>query len=244
MALGRPNPPPLDEITNLLRWLFGEHDGVLPFDVVNEFNPTGRYRPKDRKITRLKQVFDNYDQIREMRMGNKPDGLVASAGNHNLARPSVPNLKAKVEELVSRFSAVRTMEPDDFMRNNFRTTFRIMLDRDRRSYDQIKLVVDNLGSPRVQEYLDVSRYQDAYWLRQEFDHAYEIMAAVLTAPTCDSSTVPSKPEAWITAERTDEQDRFEEFVPDRRHTSPSDQDDDGQVSNDAICSKFGQLADL
>jgi hypothetical protein len=43
---------------DVIRHVFNEWSGVLPFQVFNEFSPTAKCRPKDRKITRLKQIFD------------------------------------------------------------------------------------------------------------------------------------------------------------------------------------------
>lgn len=189
--LRRPAPPALEEISETIAWVFSECGGYLPVEVVNEFSPTGRTKPQDRKLTRLKQLFDNYDRIKEAIATGKtmhPQDL-ADRGHQS----PVIGLDAKVAELVQLFIAFRWMPPDNFRRENFATTFRTMLAHDRRGFDDIKFVLTHLGSPPVLERLDVSRYQDAYWLRQEFDHVHELVTAVLAAEA-RKPTTPALPD--------------------------------------------------
>ncbi|MGY4650479.1 hypothetical protein [Mycobacterium sp. URHB0021] len=63
-SFGESEGPRLEDVVDALSWVFDECEGVLPFDPVNVFSPTGRgTRPKDRKLTRLKQILDNWDEI-------------------------------------------------------------------------------------------------------------------------------------------------------------------------------------
>jgi hypothetical protein len=82
------NKHPLDELEAAITWVFTQHLGQLPFPVVNEH--TGRFDPRERRVTRLAQILDHSPQILAMmnrRLEVVPDLPAQPAKESTLSKP-------------------------------------------------------------------------------------------------------------------------------------------------------------
>ena len=182
--LGGRDAPPLSEVCSVIDWLFTERFGFLPFVVFNEH--TGRPDSGSRKVTNLRKIADYYPQILEaMRKGIYPpedlgdDGPRRPGVNYGYADDFGEELESQVTELVRIFDEFRLNKSDDFNRWAWAKTFRIMLHHDERSFEDMKLVITNLRP--LERHIDVNRYHDVYWLRQEWDHIFDKVTGLLEA---------------------------------------------------------------
>jgi hypothetical protein len=198
---------PLDELQATLTWLFSEHLGQLPFQVVNEY--TGRVDPKERRVTRLAQVLDHYPEIREvMDRGKSPEtppvGVEETVEVENtqpqgrwaptdLSAMGVeaPVLEDQVNVLVELFTKTRRHPVSDFDLFAWRKTFRIMLTCQRIPYDDILLVVQSLGDRRLE--LDRGRYHSPYDLHRNGEWEYVLGAVKIALLREKNRPTPAPP---------------------------------------------------
>ncbi len=175
---------PLEEVVGVTDWLFDSCHGYLPVSVVDD----DRQLKQDRKVTRIQQVADYYEELAEMALGNQPPksaqvsdnwDIRANRGNQpwtNYGEPFTdPDLESKVSELVSSFTDFRTVCGDqgitDFRTWGWAKTFRIMLAK--YSSEDIKAGIVALAACR--DRVDVSRYHDAFHLNQEWQQVLGVV---------------------------------------------------------------------
>ena len=126
---------PLQEVADVVDWLFHGHFGFLPVDVAEHSES-----PEDRKVTRIRQIEENYGLLVEaMHSGVDPDpvdGVIAERGpTRNYGEPFADlDQEAKVTELVELFTEFRLAAGPTKEFHHTRTwswakTFRIMLAR-------------------------------------------------------------------------------------------------------------------
>ena len=197
---------PLEEVVEVTDWLFSSCHGYLPASVVDDES-----RKRDRKVTRIQQVADYYEELADMALGNQPPKsserlinwgtLAKHQSTANYGEPfEDPGLECKVTELVSLFTHFRTTCGDqsvtDFRTWGWAKTFRIMLVR--HSYEDIKAAIVAITACR--DRVDVSRYSDAFHLKQEW---HQVLSVIELHKVMQDAG----------AQRTEDQDNFQESPP-------------------------------
>lgn len=160
---------PMDELVEMLAWIFQVHSGVLPFSAE---------KPEERHVTRLALVDKYYDQIREAMVygGTKNPGV-----NYLYPLPD-EQVEAQAVDLVSRFAAFRESQgykASDYKLRGWAKTFRIMLANDGTGYDEIASVIDSLRA--FERHLDLNGFVEAYWLRLRFAETRDYIAGLKQA---------------------------------------------------------------
>ncbi|OBF96445.1 hypothetical protein A5790_05290 [Mycobacterium sp. 852002-51152_SCH6134967] len=180
--LCRPNPPTLEQVCHVIDCVFDEHDGHLPIELVNEFSPTGRTRPKDFRLTRLIQIFSNWDRLVEvvaMPMCGRPSPQPVAVDGPAPGQIPVPDLDAKVANLVDLFETFcRSRDPeyelDEFSRANWSKTFKIALRQGHPDFASWRLVIETLADPDIDEFVSAKdRYIDPFTLKNRFAEAFD-----------------------------------------------------------------------
>ncbi len=171
---------PLAEVVEVIDWVYIDCNGYLPQSLVD--------RNKDHKLTRLRQILNCYEGLRE-------------AMTTGIPRPSDQQPKkvdpTEVDELMAAFTEFRASHGDldisEFRLNNWRKTFRIML----RKYpvQDIKAVIAAIrGMP---DYIDQGRYRNAYALNRpgEWEDLREVVKThelIKTTEAAQPQVVPSR----------------------------------------------------
>jgi hypothetical protein len=264
--LSRPNPPTLQEIVDIIGRIFEEHDGVLPIEIVNGFSPTGWTTSKHYRLTRLIQVFENWDRLVEVMAMPVSDRLNPQEAAVETPTPgpiAVPDLDAKVTNLVDLFEAFRhsrnpQYELDDFHRSNWSKTFRIVLQHGQRDYDTMKLVVETLADRDIDEFVTAkNRYFDPFTLKTRFaealDHVQLFRDLKARHPERFDKTPRPRPEPEpVTAEQLREigfdESYIEAFLERRlraqgRQRTWDDDDEVDYVTTDDVLAKLLSKAD-
>lgn len=175
----------VEELRATLDWLFTHRGGSLPFQVVNEW--TGRIDHRERRVTRLAQILDHYQELRcvmdsgELPPGTPPMGVEDTTmprGFYDRGGRGFAVVEDQVNVLVELFTKTRRRPVSDFDLFAWRKTFRIMLTHRQIPYDDIHMVVEALGDTRLQ--LDRGRYHSPYDLHRdgEWEH---VLASVKVA---------------------------------------------------------------
>ncbi|OBI18302.1 hypothetical protein A5712_00345 [Mycobacterium sp. E2327] len=154
-----------NELVELTAWLFEDCGGAFPF--LPEDHP-------DRKVTRVAQIRWFYDTALSYMKGGTTRSYVAKVRyDRPLANAAA---EQKIQDLVDAYGRWQNHEPDEFLRNNWAKTLRIMHGHDRHSLADIAEVVTAM--PALGEYEDLRRYRHVFALRQEFTWLLELARAL------------------------------------------------------------------
>jgi hypothetical protein len=197
---------PVHEVVEVIDWIFNSCSGYLPSWVAecSEF-------PLDRKVTRIRQVEENYDLLlEEMNSNAGPDPVddlkVTRRTAINYGEPFAdPEEEAKVSELVELFTDFRlavipTAEIHHTRTWRWAKSFRIMLAHRGYQFKDLVLVITAL---RDYPEMDRTRYSDAYDLQQrgEWEHLLSAvklarMKAERRAASSPAAATPNTLSAW------------------------------------------------
>jgi hypothetical protein len=129
------------------------------------------------------------------------NGYRMHIGFDHLSKPAVnfdqplpdEQMESQVTDLVKAFCDFKRMEiPEeedsiqelddhlDFLLRAWHKTFRIMLHKDDRSFEDIQSVITSLRP--FQDYIDVNRYSAPIHLREDFDELFEFVMMLRSAP--------------------------------------------------------------
>lgn len=171
------------EIGAVITMVFEDEMGKLPA------------KPKygsDRKVTRLAQIDENWDVLEDCLLGQfrmprtvsgHVDARIATKYFKTLPNSDMERQALGLAESFESFRdpaglAAKNSVSDhgvQFSREGWRKTFRIMLAKDGRSFDDIALVISGLRE--CDEHIDINRIVDAYHLRRDFDFLLETVVA-------------------------------------------------------------------
>lgn len=160
----------LAEVTSVIDWIFEQHSGYLPFDVENKYS--GKPRVADRRVTNIRLIRDNYDQLVEWkcsgRAAERIDVVERDKPKANYGLPFDDEVQeAQVGELVEDFIEFRKLArcdpdftPHEAVAWRWAKSFRILLAHKGYAFENIRAVVTNLRA--MEEFHDIRAYTDPY----------------------------------------------------------------------------------
>ena len=198
----------LDQVRQILAWIFDRQQGVLPSWFLCKWK-----NAKEFKVTRLYQVVEHWDDLVKA-MSDGPSQAVEEVGDlatkvafmsdearssrsevDNVTPLSREEIDDQVNELITAFAGFRRVpldRLDEWRRNNWTKTFEIMLRGDRRSFDEVLRVVTGLSDQRLWRWIDVSRYNTPFDIRsREYD---DLVSQIQCASTWADQDEKSRPE--------------------------------------------------
>jgi hypothetical protein len=170
----------LDEVCEVISWTFDTFDGYMPFEVEG---PLGVSRPRDAKLTNLRVVEENWDQLVTM-WRNRTDGTSRESDgstferSHDTTPPSrVKYTQTQIDELVDLFDQFQRGQSDEFRRANWAKTFAIMLGHDGIEFPELREVIGGLSI--IEDFIDTSKYHDAFNVREHYDFLKKTIPAIV-----------------------------------------------------------------
>ncbi|MCV7351101.1 hypothetical protein [Mycobacterium parmense] len=181
---------PLVDVVKIVDWIFVRCDGYLPESAVE--------KEKDRKLTRLRQILNSYDALREAMAGISPVPVKP------MKRREPPD-EAVIDGLVAQFAEFRAALGDrrvsDARKASWAKTFRIMLRK--HSHDEIKAVLEAVRE--CPEYVDQRRYKDAYDFNRRPEEWTRLQGHVLNHELMKASRA-AKPQVVVPSAKADDDD--------------------------------------
>lgn len=194
--LGRVNAPRLVEVCEVISWVFEDWDGFIPFPVENHL---GYSRPRDRKLTHIRVVEENWDRLvsvwKSRHSASKSchgtdfdehtqNTTASDQTKWNKSEPS----ESEVTELVDLFDQFRRGQSDEDQRQAWAKTFKIMLRNDQKCFTTLRDVIGGLAA--VEDYLDTSRYLDAFDVREDYEFLRETVPIYVAISKRRSIAIP------------------------------------------------------
>jgi hypothetical protein len=187
---------PLEQVAEVITWVFARCGGYLPFLPYQHGQLS--YSPDARKVTRIAQIRENYDDILKAMRPWKITSLAQLAENYdedrqppatrasrtakiNYGKPFTDEaMEAQVGQLLGSFVAFRGLPADhprlDYWHWGWAKSFRIMLHHDGRSFDDIAEAIEALRLLQQEGchgYIGISRHYTAIRLRWELDRVLD-----------------------------------------------------------------------
>jgi hypothetical protein len=207
---------PLEQVAEVIAWVFARCGGYLPFVPYQHGHLS--YSPDARKVTRIAQIRENYDDILKAMRPWKTTSLAQLAENYdedrqppatrasrtakiNYGKPFTDEaMEAQVGQLVECFLALRVLPADhrnlDYWRWGWAKSFRIMLHHDGRSFDDIAEAIEALRllqQAGCHRYIGISRHYNAIRLRWEFDQVLDDISRLRSSLANRPAPVPPPP---------------------------------------------------
>jgi hypothetical protein len=212
---------PLAEITETVDWIFEKCKGWLPASIQDE-----QLRNKDRKVTRLRLIFNYYADIRKAMATGNGDILVPAPQQRRKGAGQQQPKQSEVDELVAQFAEFRSSIGDrhisEFRIANWAKSFRILLVK--HPFDDIKAVIETIRDGA--EIIDQQRYHDAYDLNSRAGE-WKFLMSMVPLRELIKAEKPAEPQV-VGAPGADDHRRYEagddDWYPTRARYDEDDDD--------------------